>query len=388
MFVLYNVAHAHSSIQSHDKKAWVRILGRFETREAAMKHAGALSTHDAGIEIRICPLNTFRLLLATKYSDKKTVLDMVTREREVEKYAFIQKRHKESRVKAKEEVQRNSEQRQMGDLSFSPQERLEAHSPPKLIQSNQIMETSIAALPISRDLEVRGQNFCAIAVIPDYEAMDRDEFTMRMWENSLKNSYSEAKNTAFKNISSDKKVPSVRTLLADWIVQNPPPKGKNVWGQGCINDDVFIFNPSSEDSTDSEVLAWNASRIKAQDEAIWKFFGSSPPDQEGFHSEFTQQNPPPVLDTLHEPSIQFLHMGDTADSVIEWITANCSKPELIDFDIACVAMYEWLRFETVDKVPKTYSDDNLNKLHANKVKNHESSLELESNGAKIVEVSA
>jgi hypothetical protein len=93
MWVLYNVAHGNSKIKSYNGKAWIRVLGFFHSKNKAMEHASCVSKSiQGGLEIRICPIEQFRIILNKKF----TMDDMdEIKTREEKKLNFLLKYHKE-----------------------------------------------------------------------------------------------------------------------------------------------------------------------------------------------------------------------------------------------------------------------------------------------------
>lgn len=232
-WLLYNCAHQESSIKSTDGCAWIRVLGSFCSKTLALEHARKLSAADPGIEIRVAPENEFSVMLRSKYNDSGNVLDMITRERETKKHQSLVELHSLIRKHAFEDTARNAEQRQMGELKYSPEERVKAHkeefgelqlvslSSEQTEQEKEVVvkdekiqnESSVAFLvtsfpkkevfpavkPILKDLEPRMQKYAAISLIPDYEHFDYCDSLVQHWEKKRDEEFAKIHNAAFLN---------------------------------------------------------------------------------------------------------------------------------------------------------------------------------------------
>lgn len=80
-----------------------------------------------------------------------------------------------------------------------------------------------------------------------------------------------------------------------------------------------------------------------------------------------------------EPGIKFLVCGNTQEEIQLWIKNNCDSPDLRNFDIACISMYEWLK--VIDgwneNIKRTFREQELNKLYENKEINRIEALKLQ-----------
>jgi hypothetical protein len=476
-WVLYNLAHAESVIKSTDGDAWLRVLGVFGSREAAQRHTRELVAHDRGIEIRVAPLGEFRMLLRSRYNDTAGVLDMATRERETVKHGFLLDEHAKRRRAAAEQTAANARERKMGELAFSPADRIAAyteemeadsesmpeleHSPasptvasPAPALGDEVAATGGAGAPrltpataapsvraLPPHLEVRMQKFMALAVVPDYEHTAQLDARLRTWEDSRDRAFSGVRNSALAAaMRPGDALPSPRDLLREWVCANPPPSGYNVWGQrtctpvnlseasaaaaapaaetasgretvatggaGSVRRtistegstaaapataaDIWSRIPGVDaDTTNTEAVGW-ARAFKVQYEsALWPALGVSPPDRNAALRDWLVANPMPSSIAGAEPAVAFLHAGNTEEEVRVWIERESPTPRLRDFDIACVAMYEWIKVANAwsERVKLTYREPLMAQLHANKEAQRREAAALADAGVKVSEVS-
>ena len=191
MFVLYNCAHLNASIKSSGD-AWIRILGFFQSKTEAFSYTKILTTYDTGLEVRIAPINEFRMILSSKYNDKPNELDMITRERESEKLNKLLELHLQSRTDAFAETSNNAKERIMGELKFKATEKIEEYkiqlTENQIVnKENLISQTLIfdCVKPISNNFIIRMQRFAAISVIPDYIHNEKIEQNLLKWESEM-----------------------------------------------------------------------------------------------------------------------------------------------------------------------------------------------------------
>jgi hypothetical protein len=393
MWALYNLAHKDSSIKSLDGDAWIRILGFFATKTEALAHTKNVLKHDSGLEIRLAPANEFRVMLRSRYMDCAEALDMKTRDREAKKHAFLLEAHNSARKDAFEEVSKNAKERQMGELKFSESERIEAHAEEFVnsaidgIQAESQREISNEPNEVARiakDLEVRMQRFAALALIPDYEHSQYLQGLLTSWESKRDSAYAKCRNETLSRILGDRSIPSFRSLSEDWVTKNPPPRGFNVWGQR--SEDMWICDTTRRDAevTDSEVKAWLNTFKVAREEALWNWLGEAKPDRSEALKVWFQQNDLPD-DAGAEPAVAFLKSADTESEIADWIKTCPFK----DFDVACVAMYEWIKLRNAssDRVHRTFRNPMVGQLHAKKDFQKAEALKLTQSGnVKEIEV--
>jgi hypothetical protein len=360
MFVLYNAAHENSRIRSKDKNAWIRILGFFETRESANHHAKRIGEWDTGLEIRIAPTGEFRMIMKTKYNDSPGIIDMVTRDNESLKHAELMRLHKEKRSNAFNEVSKNSEEKQMGTVEFSPKDKVNAFLDAATLISPALTtghDLTSAVKRIPHDLEIRMQKFAAIGIIPDYLHEDILKTIVNQWEKQWEHELSTVRNSALKELLGSRDLPTNETLLREWVIQNPPPKLTNFFGQCNSPMWTKTDQPILEDA---DVKSWLAQARHQYGVELWKSLGIQCPEPN--ISEWIRANPPPSL-LGAEPAVNFLSCANTEEEISNWIQG---KQGIEHVDVACVAMYEWIAVGNVDKARRKYRNPMIEKLHANK----------------------
>jgi hypothetical protein len=356
---LYNCAHKNSSIKSSDGQAWIRVLGYFSTKNAALEHAKSISTLDGGQEIRIAPSGEFRLMLKDKYNDQVGVLDMETRERETAKHEYLLRTHLHRRKEAFAETMKNAEERQMGKLEYNVQDRLKEISTSATSQISAEKSKAPEVGKIPKDYEIRMQKFAALAFIPDYEAMDKSKTELDQWENECEEDFIKKRNLLLIEALKSKQLPNTRDLMSKWVAKNPPPKGVNVFGQEIANED--IWGKGGAKKNDSEVFAWCATFKRTQEQLIWESCGLPKPEREEAIQKWLESNPLPQCGTA-EPAVSFLFASNTEQELRAWIDKECTVKQ---HDIACVSMYEWIKVANVwgDKVKKTFREPLVSKLY-------------------------
>lgn len=385
MWVLYNLAHKESSIKSLDGDAWIRILGFFGSKSEALLHTKNVLKFDSGLEIRLAPEIEFRLMLRSRYVDTAEGLDMITRDREAKKHSFLLEAHNASRKAAFEEVSKNARERQMGELKFSESARIGAHTeefadaqPTSVANDGRLVTSSVSfsmqqndaelkepnkVLRLSKDLEIRMQRFAALAIIPDYEHAQYLQDLLKTWESKRDFSYAKIRNETLSRSLGERSIPSFRSLSEDWVSKHPPPRGFNVWGHR--SDDIWMKNEAANDnvSIDSDVKAWLNNFRVAREESLWSWIGVEKPDRSEVLKDWFQENPLPN-DAGAEPAVAFLKVADTEAELAEWI----KKCPFKNYDVACVAMYEWIRLRNAysDQVQRTFRNPLVGQLHAKK----------------------
>jgi hypothetical protein len=331
-FVLYNAAHESTRIKSCDKDAWIRILGFFNTRESAIKHANKLNAIESQ-EIRIAPVAEFRLIM------KETVLRNI----EEGKHKRLLEQHANNRIKAFADTRKNADNRIMGDLKFSARERVEAH----VTQSHKIVTGGLKKIPA--DFEQRMQKFCAIAVVPDYEHEAVLDLRVKVWEKLNASAESKLRNEVLHKSLNGRTLPSTKDILENWVDQNRPPQGFNVYGQ--LSDDLWTKN-SNTISEDPAVKFWLHSFSKEYDDQLWTWLKADKPTYT--YTPFSD---------IHgaEPAVAFLHTTNTEEEMDKWI----KESSLTTYDIACVTMYEWIKVDDIRVVEKKYREPMLDMIHNN-----------------------
>ena len=391
-FVLYNAAHARSSIRSPDNKAWIRVLGFFDTKDAALEHSKMLNSHDVlePTEIRIAPLKSFRIMLREKMTAKNLV---ELRERETKKHEFLISTHLKMRSNAMKQTRENAESRTMGETSSLDTLSQIETEPLKVNFSfkndydyNNTNKKNVSS--VLRDQEIRMQRFAAISIIPDYEVLSKRARDVLAVEADAKRDYINKKNEAFNNATATNSsfvMPTTRELIGAFVEQTPPPSGFNVWGQSLSTDgDIWVPAPNSTLSitSNSEVKAWMKMRDVASEDSFFRILNIEKPVMKETCLEFTDP------DDQEEPAVMFLGSAEREDqleAVIQKIVDTDSSMK--HYDIACVAMYEWLSIEEFSnpKLRRKYRDPQLAQLHdARTAHATEAALLAESGGAKNI----
>jgi hypothetical protein len=331
-FVLYNAAHEHTRIKSCDKEAWIRVLGFFNTRESALKQASKLSVFEPQ-EIRIAPVAEFRLIM-------KQVTDKSIEE---SKHHRLLETHANNRVKAFADTRKNADNRIMGDLKFSPRERVEAH----ITQTHKIVTGGLKKIPA--DFEQRMQKFAAIAVVPDYEHESVLEQRVKIWEKLNACNESKLRNEVLHKSLNGRTIPTTKDILEGWVGKNQPPSGFNVHGQ--LSDELWSKN-ANDVSNDPAVIFWINSFMKEYDTQLWKWLDAEKPTYT--YTPFSD---------IHgaEPAVAFLHASNTEEEMDKWI----KESSLTTYDIACVTMYEWIKVDDIRVVEKKYREPMLDMIHNN-----------------------
>lgn len=105
--------------------------------------------------------------------------------------------------------------------------------------------------------------------------------------------------------------------------------------------------------------------------------------------KLVQSSSMPKICVQGEPALKMLYSANTEEEVKTWIEKNCDLPCNRNYDIACVAMYEWIKVNDVwdEKQKKIYREKSLAKLFDNKEANRLEALKLEGvAGVKEIEI--
>ena len=331
-FVLYNASHELTRIKSCDKDAWVRVLGFFNTRESAIRHANKLNTYEAQ-EIRIAPVAEFRMIM-------KTTVD---KNQEEYKHKTLLETHANNRIKAFADTRKNADNRIMGDLKFSPRERVQSQSSP------QFKSITGGLKKVTADMEIRMQKFAAIAIVPDYLHEAVLESRVKEWEKENLANESKLRNQVLHQALKGRSLPSTKDLLVSWVEKFSPPTGFNVFGQN--SNDLWMKNDSPV-SSDPNVKSWIESFLKQYDEELWKWLECEKP-------AYVYTSPPDISGA--EPAVAFLHASNTEEEMDKWI----KESSLTTYDIACISMYEWVKLDDIHCVQKKYREPMLEMIHNN-----------------------
>lgn len=384
MWILYNLAHKFTKIRSNDGDAWIRVLGFFNLKDDALKHAKKLSQID-DVEIRVAPQNEFRLLM-------RTVPSVQTRDIETKKYHLLMDLHNKTRQHAREETLSNAENHSVGNIKSH-----DVHTSEKNVSSS---------LPPSEDTvksittTLRMQNFCAIAIIPDYEFLHNQDKTLDDYERETLNFIASFRNEKYhqKNIKI-----CVQSIMSDWVQKNMPPNGANVYGQKMYSEDQLFtkipLNTShlkeqekqkefeNKMMKDSNFVCWSNMFKQELDARIWNLLDVKDEELLQKIEDWKQQHPCPVEINGAEPMVAFLDYANTEAEMQEKIEKNS---EFANYDIGCIVMYEWVRIKNAfsNDVRKTYREKLLNELHQRKEfqKQQVEKLKLTNETFKTIEI--
>jgi hypothetical protein len=349
-YVLYNAAHANTSIRSKDDKAWIRILGFFESKEAALDHASKINQRQKQ-EIRIAPVRSFRMIMRDKVNES-------LREKETLKHSYLLSTHVKLRNHAIKKTQENAELRKMGSTSFDFET-----VPPPLPQntSKQSASLSEVLIPLGNDDEIRMQRFAAISIIPDYEVLALQSKQNEADIARAKQEYTRRKNELIsQKVMKGFVLPSSEELSKSFIESFPPPP---------------------TDPTNTNFSTWLQMKNEAMETELF--------------SRMNLEKPSVPLSTQEtnlkeEPAVMFLTFSEREEEMEKTIQKIVDTDmSMKHYDIACVAMYEWLCIEAFqhESVRVKYRDSQLSKLHEARVAHSEEASTLLQNGtAKVIEI--
>jgi len=385
-FVLYNAAHANTSIRSHDGNAWIRILGFFDSRDEAFKHAAKIN-EGMKQEIRLAPIHNFRMLLRDGFNPKN-LLDL--REKETQKHKFLLDTHSKVRSHAIKQTQENADLRKMaGTTSFNyyaekeeeEEDKEEPKKQPEIEEKNKIKSD----LPsISRNDEIRMQRFAAISIIPDYEVLGIKARRIALKKAQAQKEYTKKKNELIsEKVKQGFSIPSSSKLTASFLQKYPPPPHHDELGNRTTRS---VFDNNEPHEPDSEISTWMKMRNDAIEDALFKEMNIEKPTLD----EVQEQD---VKGEEQEPAVMFLGVSDREDemeTIIQKIVdTDVSKKH---YDIACVAMYEWLSISSLSlnnnkELRRKYRDPQLNKLHEARLAHSEEAATLVKEGsANVIDV--
>ena len=393
-FVLYNAAHSNTSIRSQDGKAWIRILGFFDSRDEAFKHASKIN-EGMKQEIRLAPIHNFRMLLRDGFTPKN-LLDL--REKETQKHTFLLDTHAKVRSHAIKQTQENADLRKMaGNTSYlqsqtektekegdKEKQEIEQEQKQKHISQNKI-KTDLP--PISRNDEIRMQRFAAISIIPDYEILGIKARRIARAKAQAQKEYTKKKNELIsEKVKQGFSIPSYSKLTASFLQKYPPPPHYNELGDK--------FTTATEDSNqikepDSEISTWMKMRNDAIEDALFKEMNIEKPTLDEVQDQDVEKE-----EEEEEPAVMFLGFSDREDEMETMIQKIVDTDTSIKhYDIACVAMYEWLSVSSVsfynnnNEMRRKYRDPQLNKLHEARLAHSEEAATLVKEGsANVIDV--
>jgi len=245
MWIIYNLAHKFTKIRSSDGDAWIRVLGFFAKQEEAIKYAKKYAEYD-NIEIRISPQNQFKVMM--KYDYKNDQL-MLLREKEVNKYYMLLDLHKEKRSHAFKETYDNAKNHQVGKLKNNDESQIDedlAKVEEEVFakENNSFSQLNESVKNVT--MTIRMQNFCGIAVIPDYLHIEEENKEFEDWERKRLLFYSGLRN---RLVHEKQYKLCVSSLMHDWVKKNVPPNNANIYGQKMTNPETEMFSKIPENTS-------------------------------------------------------------------------------------------------------------------------------------------
>jgi len=361
MLVLYNVAHQNSRIKSFDGNAWIRVLGFFHTRKSALEQSKRISSSvEGGMEIRIVPVEQFRLIMNQNYA---RFVDSV---REEKKVNFLYNFHKDHKEKSKAEVENNAVNKKIGNIVFSPSERRqyykelgsneeksdetgsEKNIEEELVKCDYSIDTKFSKLQtFPKDFQIRCQNYFAMAYVPDYQASLFESHDLDVWKFEY-----EAEKTRVRNLE-------LKLLLQKFPDYKLPPVPSYVPDNADTYSEIFL-KKFKEDAKD------------LYEKLIWESCGESYIEMtqrlDAALIKWTKLNPVPETKEKEEPMIAFLTWGETSEEIHKYIEENKEGEWVRDYDVACVSMYEWIRVSNFKNpaIKKEYREEILSNIFKNR----------------------
>lgn len=387
MWVLYNVAHANSRIKSFDGKAWLRVLGFFHSEKKAREHAKEIDNSiNSGLEIRICRTEQFRIILNVNYSNTEEENVKKIKEKEEKKLDFLLKYHKELLKKRKEEVETNSRDKKIGEVFFCPEERRkiynELHNEIEIQKKGQVkniqefegnerqdivenvqkngldIQNSEGLLHIKKNFSISTQNYFSVAFLPDYETNLFDTVALDTWKMQYEKNFLELQNKELSEFFSD-----VLHLKNKYISFHEFVKEGGEKKEETFSNKMYYEHTKEKYIDFIETIIKNENNIEYyqkykkiilninEKQKIWK-----------------DLNPVPDFYEKDEPAIAFLSFGETSQEVHDYILKNKNSTYMKEFDVACIAMYEWINLENFKNplIKKEYREEMLDTLLKNR----------------------
>jgi hypothetical protein len=231
-------------------------------------------------------------------------------------------------------------------------------------------------------------------------------------------------------------LPPLHKLVRKWLIKNPPPTGFNVWGEyigkeaaASMNGLGFIklrrsevlaklaaFLPpqqadkqASEQASEQakeeegggdkegedrtltppasaarEIKIWEHQRDMRVEEHTWRWAGhyEMPARRDVLGAWYAKpENARPDLNALpqEEPAVAAFRAFDSEADAQRWVKSVEKVLELKDYDLAAVAMYEWIRLEdrNSDALQRNYRNEHVHDIMASKAEQAARARELE-----------
>lgn len=197
-YILYQVANEKTSIRSYDKCAYLRILGSFPNKYLAQRYCD--QKLDPEYEVRVAPERQWRLIM-------NHCMDESIHKAEAAKYDRLMELHTITREKKEATVRQAVEKKEAGELSNAAY--MESTVQPETLDTNvEIFNKEYPKVP--------GQNFCVIAVIPDYENKIAYEAKLQSLAECAEKDYTIARNKiAHTNMEQAKEFSKVN-YMKEW----------------------------------------------------------------------------------------------------------------------------------------------------------------------------
>jgi hypothetical protein len=95
--------------------------------------------------------------------------------------------------------------------------------------------------------------------------------------------------------------------------------------------------------------------------------------------DYLLKNPIPEKEQEEEPAIAFLCYGETSQEVHDYIIKNKELPLFKEYDVACIAMYEWVQLENFKNtsIKKEYREELIGTLLKNRDANMNESQQMQ-----------
>jgi hypothetical protein len=238
---------------------------------------------------------------------------------------------------------------------------------------------------ISRNDEIRMQRFAAITIIPDYEVLGIKARRIALRKAQAQKEYTKKKNELIsEKVKQGFSIPSSSKLTASFLQKYPPPPHHDEVGNRTTRS---VFDNNEPQEPDSEISTWMKMRNDAIEDALFKEMNIEKPKVVEDFVEEGQEG------EEEEPAVMFLGVSDREDEMETIIQKIVDTDMSIKhYDIACVAMYEWLSVSSLSlnnnkELRRKYRDPQLNKLHDARLAHSEEAATLVKEGsANVIDI--
>jgi len=326
----------------------------------------------------------------------KNLIDL--REKEAQKHAFLLETHTKVRSHAIKQTQENADLRKMaGTTSFhlytekegEEEEEGDKEDPKKQPELEEKKQIKSDLPSISRNDEIRMQRFAAISIIPDYEVLGIKARRIALKKAEAQKQYTKKKNDLIsEKVKQGFSIPSYSKLTSTFLQEYPPPPHHDALGNRI--KPVSHENENEPQEPDSEISTWMKMRNDAIEDALFKEMNIEKPTvvedvvEDGQKGEKGEEE---------EPAVMFLGVSDREDEMETMIQKIVdTDTSMKHYDIACVAMYEWLSVSSLslnnnNELRRKYRDPQLNKLHDARLAHSEEAATLVKEGsANVIDI--